>query len=206
MKKLLSLLLCAAFLLLFTACATEEGAKDAGPDPMQVAPSALEEGEKNLLSLVGAGQSAVLFDYRVDESVKSVRVERYELEGDAWRAFGGGSFAVSGEEGRIALTLDPRADRLRFAVQSGSGTSAIENQYADLAADVSGMAIASSRLSSPADIEIGEEIPLALQVISDSDEIVSYDVSEFFQPESYAQYDYDHVYAVTVTFLGDELG
>ena len=126
MKKLLSVLLAAAFLLLFTACATEP----AGPSQMQLAPGNLTDEEKNLLTLVGSSQTASLFDFQLDDSIQSVNVERYELDGNgAWRSFGGGSFSVSAGEGRIALSLDPRRNEIRFAVQGEGGTSALQHEY-----------------------------------------------------------------------------
>lgn len=200
MKKLLSVLLAAAFLLLFTACATEP----AGPSQMQLAPGNLTDEEKNLLTLVGSSQTASLFDFQLDDSIQSVNVERYELDANgAWRSFGGGSFSVSAGEGRIALSLDPRRNEIRFAVQGEGGTSALQHEYP--VDDFADMAISTTILSEPVDIVAGQEIPLLVQVLTRSNEVYSYSVEEFFTPESYAQHDYEHVYAVTVTFLADDL-
>ena len=201
MKKLLSVLLAAVFLLLFTACAA-----DAGPAQMQLEPGNLSDEEKTLLSLVGAGQTAsLMFEYRVDDTVKTVSVERYELdENGAWRSFGGGSFPVTGEEGRIALALEPKSNKMRFAVQDESGTSAIQSEYP--MTNLAGLGIASTALNEATEIVLGEEIPLVIQILAGNDkEIFAYDVSEFSNPDSFAGHDYEHVYAVTVTFSGDEL-
>ena len=80
-------------------------------------------------------------------------------ETDAWRSFGGGSFSVSAGEGRIALSLDPRRNEIRFAVQGEGGTSALQHEYP--VDDFADMAISTAILSEPVDIVAGQEISAA---------------------------------------------
>ena len=155
-----------------------------------------------LLALLGGSQTSV-FDFTTDNALRSVRVERYELQNGAWKAFGGGSFAVSGEKGRIALTMNPNSGEIRFAVQDDHGTSAIKQAYPE--EDLTGLAVATSALSAPTAIVTDQEIPLMIQILDSGDKTVSYSPEYFFHPEEYEKLGCERVYAVTVTFSSDSL-
>ena len=55
-------------------------------------------------------------------------------------------------------------------------------------------------LSEKKEIVYEEEIPLAIQIATSKNEISSYVVDYFYQPEEYEKFDYEHVYAITVEF------
>ena len=99
------------------------------------------------------------------------------------RLLGGGSFAVSGEKGRIALTMNPNSGEIRFAVQDDHGTSAIKQAYPE--EDLTGLAVATSALSAPTAIVTDQEIPLMIQILDSGDKTVSYSPEYFFHPEEY---------------------
>ena len=63
------------------------------------------------------------------------------------------------------------------------------------------MSISTSALTDTEKISYEKEIPLAVQIITSKDEVNSYDPSYFFKPDEYEKYGYEHVYAVTVTFI-----
>ena len=162
----------------------------------------MTEEENAVLTLLGGSQTSV-FDFTTDNALRSVRVERYELQNGAWKAFGGGSFAVSGEKGRIALTMNPNSGEIRFAVQDDHGTSAIKQAYPE--EDLTGLAVATSALSAPTAIVTDQEIPLMIQILDSGDKTVSYSPEYFFHPEEYEKLGCERVYAVTVTFSSDSL-
>lgn len=197
MKKLL----CAALAALLTAllCACAASAPEA---TLVIRQAELTQEEQEMASLLGCG-SSVIYDFSLDDSVKTVRVERYQLGADgAWEAIGGGSFAASGE-GRIALTMDPGRDVFRVAIQNENGTSSIRNAYPE--GSRTGQSVATSRQEGEVKFCAGQEVPLVVQVIADEREVASYSTEYFFRPEEYAQRGYEHVFAVTVTFFADEI-
>lgn len=63
-----------------------------------------------------------------------------------------------------------------------------------------GMSVTTSKRTSPVEVVYEQEIPLAIQILTAKDAVHSYDVDAFFQPERYAPYGYEHIYAVTVMF------
>ena len=66
--------------------------------------------------------------------------------------------------------------------------------------DITGMGYATSVLSDKQEIVYDQEIPLVIQIITSKNEVHSYVVDYFFQPEEYENYDYEYVYAITVLF------
>ena len=197
MKKLL----CAALVVMLAAvlCACAGAAPEA---TLVIRRAELTPEEQELKSLLGCGNSAI-YDFALDDSVKTVRVERYRLGADgAWEAIGGGSFAASGE-GRIALTMDPGRDVFRVAIQNENGTSSIRNAYPE--GSRTGQSVATSRQEGEVKFCAGQEVPLVVQVIADEREVASYSTEYFFRPEEYAQRGYENVFAVTVTFLTDAI-
>ena len=185
-------------LLMLTACAGQTAVNAA----QSLRPAEMTEEENAVLALLGGSQTSV-FDFTTDNALRSVRVERYELQNGAWKAFGGGSFAVSGEKGRIALTMNPNSGEIRFAVQDDHGTSAIKQAYPE--EDLTGLAVATSALSAPTAIVTDQEIPLMVQILDSGDKTVSYSPEYFFHPEEYEKLGCERVYAVTVTFSSDSL-
>ena len=67
------------------------------------------------------------------------------------------------------------------------------------------MSYTTSFLSSQSNIEIDKEIPIAIQIFDSDNEIFSGDVNKFYEPNEFEKYNYDHVYAVTITFSQDGL-
>ena len=51
-----------------------------------------------------------------------------------------------------------------------------------------------------------EEIPLAVQIITSKNEVVSYQVDYFNSPEEYEKYGYEGVFAITVRFSQKTVG
>jgi len=120
------------------------------------------------------------------------------LSNGDWKLIaGGGGQAFTDTEGRIALGFERFADGVRVAVQSenvGGCTS-----YASMPGNnFDSMGCATSILSDNTEIMYEQEIPLAVQIMTAKNQISSYVVEYFNNPEVYAEY--EHVYAITVRF------
>lgn len=197
MKRLLCLLCCLLMAVSVTACG-EDGKS------MYIAPASLTEAEENIVELLGLNTEQLIFDFCLDATVQSMQVNTYELIDGQWRMIsGGGGQEFRDKEGRIALGFDDLGDGIRTGIQSEhhSGATAYTMEVED---DTTGMA--TSVLSEPTEIVYEQEIPLVVQIHTSQNEIRSYSVDYFFHPEDYAQYGYEHVYAVTVLFSQGSLG
>ncbi|MBP3684588.1 MAG: hypothetical protein J6J12_06460 [Oscillospiraceae bacterium] len=167
---------------------------------MYIAPAQLTQQEKDIANLLGANLDQRIFDFQADDTIRRMEVNAYELIDGKWEMFyGGGGASHTDPTGRIALDFDNIAEGLRIAVQSEhrSGSTGLTR---DAELDTSGMHIATSLLSQRTPIVYEQEIPLAIQVYAKGNQIYSYDPTYFHQPLKYAEGNYDHVYAVTVTF------
>ena len=179
-KRIWALLLCVVMSISLSACAENN------LDRMYIEEAQLTEEEKNIAELLGLNQEYRLYDFSIDDTVKSMQINIYELIDGEWHIIaGGGGQAFEDSEGRIALGFDNVADGLRIAVQSEHN---------------SGMGYATSTLSDKQKIVYDQEIPLVIQIITSKNEVHSYVVDYFFQPEEYEKYDYEYVYAITVLF------
>ncbi len=200
MKRILSLLLCVVLIFSLSACA-EDNSKQ-----MYIEAAQLTEEEQNIAELLGLNQEHLIYDFSLDDTVKSMRINTYELIDGEWNIIsGGGGEAFEELDGRLALEFENIGDGLRVAVQSehnGGSTS----YFNEIKNDITGMGLTTSVLTSQKEITYEEEIPLAIQIITSKNEVHSYVVDYFFQPEEYEKYDYEYVYAITVLFSQKTVG
>ncbi len=193
MKRALSILL--TLFLIFSLCAC--GQKTPA---MQIAPAELTEEEEAIAELLGAKDGQRIFDFRVSDPEVTVQINTYQLVDGVWDLkAGGGGLRFSGESGRIALSFEKITDSLQIGVQGERGFSSTkfsmqEQEFKEIGS------YATSVLANMTEIVYEQEIPLAVQILTDQNQIHSYDPSYFFQPGEYEKYGYEGVFAVTVCF------
>ena len=80
MKKILLIVLTFSFMLLMSACSsnTMENAK------MTINRAELTEEEQNILDLVNVDEKPYLWDFTLDDTVKSMTMITYKLVNDEW--------------------------------------------------------------------------------------------------------------------------
>lgn len=194
-KCALALLLALCLGLALTGCGEAEV-------QMYVEPAQLTREEQNMAKLLGADGVQYIFDFRVDETVRTVCISLYQWVDGDWEAISGGedSFvAFTDTEGRIALNFENLEAGFREAIQSGDSYNST-TLTRPVEGDTQGSSRATTILTERTDIAYQEEIPLVIQVATDGSELRSFDLSYFFQPEVYADYNYTHIYAITLRF------
>lgn len=203
-KRYIALLLAALMALALTACGA--ALKKDKKASMTIAPAQLSEEERQLAELLALGMDSYrIFDFQAKDA-KSLEFNVYELADGEWsRLPGGGGVGLSAEDGRIALTFGKMTDGVELTVQAGGAnySASVQIEPKD---NVSGMTFATSSLDDAAAIELEQEIPLVLQVVTSKNEVRMYKVDYFGMPRELGKQDYEHVYAVTVTFSAQELG
>ena len=173
---------------------------------MYIQPAELTEEEEAVAKLLGADTDQYLFDAVLDGTAKTVSVSTYELADGTWELLaGGGGMALKegAKEGRMAFGFEDLRGEYREALQFGTDFTAVS--YGSPAEAEEGMGRTTSFLSERTEIVYGKEIPIAVQISTSKNEVLSYDPSYFFQPEEYEKLGYEHVYALTVTFSQDPL-
>lgn len=199
MRKFFPIFLVLALIFFLCGCG-----KSSGP-AMYIQPAQLTEEEQNIAKLADLNMNSTLFDFHVDETVRTMDIRAYELIDGEWDIFyGGGGQTLTGTEGRIYLDFDRIAEGIRVAIQS-ENLNGSDSWKAIVEDEPAGTSRATSLLSQQEEIVYGQEIPLAVQIVTTKNEIRSYDPSYYFHPEDYAKYGYEHVYAITVLFSQEPL-
>lgn len=205
-KRYAALFLAAMLALSLAGCGMNEDKNKNKDGDMTIAPVQLSQEEEALAQLVALDMDSYrIFDFQVT-GAKSLQFNTYELAGGEWnRIQGGGGADLSAENGRVALTFGRMTDGVRLAFQTDGQimSSTIQPEPGD---DVSAMTFTTSVLGEAKAVELEQEIPLAVQIVTSKNEIRSYDVTYFGMPREYAKHGYEHVYAITVTFSAQSLG
>lgn len=194
MKKMIISIVAAVIIVSMTACGTPKK-----PD-MYIEKAQLTKQEEDIAKLLGADNGKLIYDFKLDDTVKCIQVNTYELSNGEWEFMsGGGGYQFSDDKGRLALSFKNIADGIRVAFQSKNNHSSSEHMT-DPAAQMEGMSRATSMLDDTEEITYEQEIPLVIQIITTNNSIRSYDVDYYFKPEEYEKQGYEHVYAITVRF------
>lgn len=197
MKRLIALFFVITAMICIVGCSdTPEKV-----NKMYIEPAQLTEEEERIAALLGLNTKQRIFDFVLDETVQSIQVNTYRLIDGEWKLeTGGGGQAFSDAKGRIALGFERLDDGIRIAIQSehtGGSTEYKSERNEDLA-EIGGFA--TSILSEKKEFNYEEEIPLAVQVITSKNEIVSYQVDYFNSPKEYEKLGYEGVFAITIRF------
>ena len=197
MKRVIAIILVMIGMMSLIGCSgTSKSA-----EKMYIEPAQLTEEEENIAELLGLNTKQRIFDFVLDESVQSIQVNTYRLIDGAWKLeAGGGGQAFSDTEGRIALGFERLDEGVRIAIQSDhtGGSTEYESERNEELKEIGGFA--TSVLSEKTAVVYEEEIPLAIQVITSSNRVVSYQVDYFNSPEEYEKLGYEGVFAITIRF------
>jgi len=170
-------------------------------EKMYIEPAQLTEEEEKIAALLGLNTKQRIFDFVLDESVQSIQVNTYRLIDGEWKLeTGGGGQAFSDMDGRIALDFERLDEGIRIAIQSEhtGGSTEYESERNEDLNEIG--SFATSVLSEKTDVVYEEEIPLAVQVITSSNQVMSYQVDYFNSPEEYEKLGYEGVFAITIRF------
>ncbi len=73
--------------------------------------------EENLAKLLGVNENQRIYDFKLDDTVQTVRVNMYELKDGSWKLIsGGGGQQFSDSRGRMALRFDKLSEGMRVAI------------------------------------------------------------------------------------------
>lgn len=131
----------------------------------------LNDDEQNIASLLGAGNDHLIFDFSVDDTIKSIQVNTYRMVNGEWKLeSGGGGRAFEDKQGRLALGFDKIPEGLRIAFQSDNHGGA-DKYEADLQGVELPTGCATTSLQAETLIEYEKEIPLVIQIVTSQNAI-----------------------------------
>ena len=197
MKKLMVIVLAIVGMLSMAGCAD----KEKNEKKMYIETAQLTEEEEEIASLLGLNTEQRIYDFTLDESVQSIQVNTYRLIDGEWKLeAGGGGQAFSDTTGRIALGFERLDEGNRIAIQSEhtDGSTEYNSERNEDLNEIG--SFVTSVLSGKTEVVYEKEIPLAVQIITSKNEVVSYQVDYFHSPEEYEKLGYEGVFAITVRF------
>lgn len=188
-----------AFCLLFSACASQ-------PDFTGLEPYPMSQQEHDLLDAFGMTDSARIFRFRAPEEAISLAVHVYRLspEGE-WSEVDGGGISIGPDrkpvdqlDGTFAMQM--REDyAINFRLNC-AGQAAYQTQ--PIALDKEPVISTKVFLDSREEIQLDQEIPVALMAYSAGNALEGISLSGFFDPQSFR--DMALVQAVTLEFSAAE--
>lgn len=187
--------------LALTLAAAAAGCRASGAKwEMKLEQAQLSQHERDLLRLVG-GRDSKIYDYQVNEAIKSIRIEIFALEDGAWKGNGGINAAIEARKGRFSLCGVGEEGAMSIALQEKDGTSVWRSQAIE-AEDPAGMGRMEEWLG-VTEVKAGEPIVFMLQCFSRDQTFDGVGLGDFDKPERLA--DYDFVNAAVITFSESEL-
>ena len=203
MKKLTVMVMAIVGMLSMVGCSDTEKTAE----KMYIEPAQLTEEEEKIAALLGLNTQQQIYDFVLDETVQSIQVNTYRLIDGEWKLeTGGGGQAFSDATGRIALSFERLDEGIRIAIQSehSGGSTEYDSERNENLNEIG--SYATSILSEKTEFAYEEEIPLAVQIITSKNQVVSYRVDYFNSPEEYEKYGYEGVFAITIRFSQKTVG
>lgn len=194
MNKFISILMILVVSISLSTCANKETNVNVNSPKIELA--SLTKEESNILQLFGVDTTSKIFDYVVDGEAKSMEIKQYILDENLeWKEERNSSGNIEDLKGRMAISINNNGS-IRIALQDKSGVGSWISDP-ESSENTPGHGWATSWANN-SNIVYNEEIPLAIQINTSSNEIASYGVESFFDTQRLKGH--DRVIAITVTF------
>ena len=165
---------------------------------MYIQKATLTDQEQSILDFVGSEKMPYILDFVVDDTVRSLQINTYALQGNEWRLItGGDSIKLNEVKSRIALSFDNIGLGLRTSIEhEGSTGYKSETEFS-----FENLSTTTSFLTDKTTIEYEKEIPLVIQIHTSKNEVSSLSLQYGFDhPQTYLELGYEKVYAITCLF------
>lgn len=189
-------MLLAALLMALTGCRSSAPAWEMGLEQAE-----LSRQEQDILKLVGA-QSGKIYDYQVNDTIKSMRIAIYNLEDGVWKEHSGYASAIEAEKGRFSIGGVGDEGPVRIGEQDARGNS-IWRAHSDDDGDTANMGSMEQWMGA-GEIKAEEPVVLMIQCFSDGGMLEGVSLEDFQNPQRLTGY--DGAKAITVTFSQSPLG
>lgn len=155
------------------------------PKDMYITPAQLTDGEKQISKMASSRSYSNFFDYKVNDTIKALRVDIYRLAEDgSWQYEEGGYSNMITEESREARLMIQRNQTdysLTMATGTANGHTSWNNNQSK---DYSNGGYSHSVLEEPQSIVLGGEIPLIIEIFSPEGKISGAQVDKYYETES----------------------
>ncbi len=140
------------------------------------------------------------YAFRMDDGLKSVVMEAWELQDGQWTDLGGGRIGASLQEGQFTLSFNDLPKGITYSVGGASYTYTVNKDFAADVLPAADSRLYTTMLTQLQEITYETPIPVAVQIYTTNQNPQFIGTDFFHQPEKLASEGHNHVYAVTLTF------
>jgi len=184
LKKFILAVFTLIMVVLLVAC---DNSQDLDKDVMVIKESVFSEETQKILEIIN--EEIVFFDYKIDETVKSMSIDIWTCEDGKWVNSGKSYGNVKSSQGQIAIKIDDDSYDIITIEEDGHTTSSY-NSVVDF---TNWKMLSSHHLSDVTEIKLNKEILLFTKLATDENNISL----EF---DDFRNNSYEAGVAVTVTF------
>lgn len=194
MKKFISI---AFIMMIFPAligCNKVSQTKD-----MQIQSLETTKEESDILNLLCNNLDYKIYGFKINDKIKTVTIKYYKLNSEGKWDNLNNLIDNNPSSGKLSISKSRVTDQMEFSLQKEDGVTETTAPEITTNEKFASSSIAWNELSN---IELEKEIPLMVEVRTNSDTIEGIDINNFNEPEKIKNY--ENVFAATVTFSEKE--
>lgn len=170
--------------------------KEIAHQKMYIGKASFTQEEEEMIELLVGELSYPIFEFNVDDSVKSMKTTIYQLRRGKWKTISEGTRIIGSGASRIAFKFDDIANGVEIKLQNSKSRGS--NAYMPIDhMDYGKMRRRVEILNNNKEVVYDQEIPLVIQLYSSKNRMNAYDVEDFY---NHPNDEVDEAYAITILF------
>lgn len=176
---------------------------------MTISPAILTVAEENIQALVtNSNGSGVIYDYNTNKDIQLIEINVIENKGDLMPVvINSNRSSLDFKKGRCYFEYNMDKNELNVGFQGDNngyiGTATFTDTF-DVKEKTEGYFTKTQmHLNSNTKIKVGEAIPIALVIESNSDEVATWPIEKYIEEPNLLK-EYEKSYLITVTFLEED--
>lgn len=169
------------------------------PKAMQIQSLETTKEESDILNLLCNNLDYKIYEYKINDKIKTVTIKYYKLNNEGKWDNLNNLIDNKPSSGKLSISKSRVNEQMEFSLQKEDGITETTAPEITSNEKFTSSAIAWNESSN---IELEKEIPLMVEVRTNSDSIEGIDINNFNEPEKVKNY--ENVFAATVTFSEKE--
>lgn len=194
MKKFISIAFIIMIFPVLIGCS-----KVSQPKNMQIKSVETTKEESDVLNLLCSNLDYKIYEYKINDKVKTVTIKYYKLNNEGEWDNLNNLIDNNPSSGKLSISKSRVNEQMEFSLQKEDGITETTAPEITSNKKFDSNSIAWNESS---DIELEKEIPLMIEVRTNSDSIEGIDINNFNEPGKLKNY--ENVFSATVTFSEKE--
>lgn len=194
MKKFISITFIIMIFPVLIGCSKVSQTKD-----MQIQSLETTKEESDVLNLLCSNLDYKIYEYKINDKIKTVTIKYYKLNSEGKWDNLNNLIDNNPSSGKLSISKSRVNEQMEFSIQKEDGVT--ETTASEITSNKK-FTSTSITWNESSNIELEKEIPLMVEVRTNSDTIERIDINNFNEPEKVKNY--ENVFAITVTFSEKE--